>query len=290
MYPMGDELIVQPAQGRAASFHDATVHRQDVMATVWNQYAAPPSGEEPGEPDRSRDALLRPLSITGYLVSDHLELHRSFGADTAVFTSASSKTALFTAYFLHQLGGARVVGLTSSGNVGFVRRTGTYDTVLEYGDVAELTGAGVVLLDYGSNLDVRTAVTTHCGSSLVKNFGLGMSHAPDLERLLDTSSLVGPTPELFPAQLAVSTRRRELGGEEYDRRTAAALAAARSWSRGWLTIVEGGGPTTSPTSIAPCSTVRWLPTSATSCCLGDERSVTSAEGDDPAPSAPVVRC
>ncbi len=184
---------------------------------------------------------MRPLSITGYLVSDHLDQHQCFGADTVVLTSASSKTALFTAYFLHQLGGPRVVGLTSSCNLDFVHSTGTYDEVLEYGELAKLAGDRVALLDYGSNLDVRSAVTAHCGSSLVKNFAMGISHAPDLQRLLDTSSLAGPTPEMFPAQLAVTTRREELGGGEYDRRTAAALVASRSWSRGWLTITEGHG-------------------------------------------------
>ncbi len=39
MYPMGDELIVQPTRVRDTSFLDATEHRQGVMATVWNQYA-----------------------------------------------------------------------------------------------------------------------------------------------------------------------------------------------------------------------------------------------------------
>lgn len=241
MYPMGDELIVRPTKVDGTSFHDATAHRQDVMATVWNQYSTLPGDEDSSEPTRSWDVLLRPLCITGYLVSDHLGQHRCFGADTVVVTSASAKTALFTAHFLHQPGGPRIVGLTSSGHLDFVRGTHAYDEVLAYADVADLTGDGAVLLDYGSNLDVRSAVTAHYGPSLVKNFAMGLSHAPDLERLLDTSSLAGPAPEMFPAQLAVTTRRRELGGEEYDRRTAAALAAARSWSDGWLTITEHHG-------------------------------------------------
>ncbi len=73
---MGDELIVQPTKVRHTSFHDATAHRRDVMATVWNQYATVPRDGDVSEADRSWDVLLRPLQITGELVSDHLEAHQ----------------------------------------------------------------------------------------------------------------------------------------------------------------------------------------------------------------------
>ena len=46
---------------------------------------------------------------------------------------------------------------------------------------------------------------------------------------------------MFPAQLAVTTRRKEQGGEEHDRRTAGALVGSRFWFQGWLTITEGQG-------------------------------------------------
>ena len=76
-YPMGDELIVQPTKVRHTSFHDATAHRRDMMATVWNQYATVPrDGEARKAAARSWDVLLRPLQITGELVSDHLEAHQ----------------------------------------------------------------------------------------------------------------------------------------------------------------------------------------------------------------------
>ena len=158
-----------------------------------------------------------------------------------MLTSASSKTALFSAFYLHQAGGPRVTGMTSAANAEFVRASGAYDEVLEYDQVVQLTGEAVVLLDYGSNLEVREAIAAHLGSALAKNFVMGTTHAPALDRLLDTSRLAGPTPETFPAQLAVTTRRQELGGDEYDRRTATALAAARAWSPKWLTITEQQG-------------------------------------------------
>lgn len=237
MYPMGDELVVQPSKVRASSFHDATAHRQDVMATVWNNYAELDAPEE----ERSWDVLLRPLYITGFLVADFLGQSDSFGADTVVLTSASSKTALFSAFYLRAGGGPRVVGMTSAAHAAFVRAAGAYDEVLEYGEIEQLSADTAVLLDYGSNVEVRNAIAARLGQALVRNFTMGIAHAPPLDRLLDTSKLAGPTPETFPAQIAVSTRRQELGGEEYDRLTAAALVAARAWTPEWLTITEHTG-------------------------------------------------
>lgn len=241
MYPMGDELVVRPTDVRDGSFRDGAEHRQDVMAPVWNQYTVLPGDDASEGATRSWDVVMRPLAVTGFLVGDHLEQHGCFGADTVVLTSASSKTALLSAFFVRALGGPRVVGLTSPGNRSFVEGTDAFDQVLPYDEVGRLAGDGVVLLDYAGNVEVRSAVADTCGAALVKHFAMGLAQAPDLGQLMDTASLPGPAPEMFPAQLAVSARRRELGGPEYDRRTAEAMASARSWTEGWLTLVEGHG-------------------------------------------------
>lgn len=241
LFPMGDSVVVEAADVRTTSFRDAALHRQDVMAPVWNHYTVLPGDTESTAEERSWNVLLRPLAITGYLVGDHLAEHGCFGADTVVLSSASSKTALMTAFFLRSLGAPRVVGLTSPGNRQFVLDTGAFDQVETYGDLDHLNGKGFVFLDYAGNITVRAGVVDACGTSLVKHFAMGMAQAPDLGQLMDTSSLGGPPPELFPAQLAVTSRRRELGGEEYDLRTVAAMSDARSWTNDWLAIIEGQG-------------------------------------------------
>lgn len=74
--------------------------------------------------------LLRPLLYTAFLLDDFVADNGRFGASTVVLSSASSKTAAGTAFFLAERGDVEVVGLTSAGNVSFVERLGVYGRVV----------------------------------------------------------------------------------------------------------------------------------------------------------------
>ena len=63
--------------------------------------------------------LLVPLFVTSFLIDDFLADEGFFGADVAILSSASSKTALALAFLLGRRE-VEVVGLTSPGRVGFV--------------------------------------------------------------------------------------------------------------------------------------------------------------------------
>ena len=73
--------------------------------------------------------LFRPLFGTSFLIDDFLAEEGFFGAaQRAGSSSASSKTALGTAFMLGRRDGVEVVGLTSAGRAEFVARRRTCTT------------------------------------------------------------------------------------------------------------------------------------------------------------------
>ena len=79
--------------------------------------------------------LLRPLFFTAWLLEDFLAEADMFGADFAVVSSASSRTASALAYLLSQRGQGEVVGLTSARAEQFTKDLGVYGAVLSYGSI-----------------------------------------------------------------------------------------------------------------------------------------------------------
>ena len=109
--------------------------------------------------------LLWPLFTTSFLIDDFLEDNQMFGAQTIILSSASSKTA----FCLHQRGTVRVVGLTSPGNVEFVRSLGCHDEVVAYDDVASLPSAPTAYVDMAGSGPVRASVHEHFGDLLTSS-------------------------------------------------------------------------------------------------------------------------
>jgi len=82
--------------------------------------------------------VLRPLFTTSYLIDDFLADEAFFGAEQVLLLSASSKTALGTAYCLKARGELPVVGLTSEGNKDFVEGTQFYNDVFTYDMITDM--------------------------------------------------------------------------------------------------------------------------------------------------------
>ena len=88
--------------------------------------------------DEPRHALLRGLFVTGFLADAFFAADTYRGAEQAIVLSASSKTAIGYAASAKLTGGVRLVGVTSSGNVDFVRGVGYYDEVVTYDQLADI--------------------------------------------------------------------------------------------------------------------------------------------------------
>lgn len=237
-HPMASHVVVQPAHVTSHAFVDAAEHRRE-LAVVYNQYVL--CARDPLYPLASEDLqmLLRPLFTTSFLLDDFFADNDFFGARCVVLTSASSKTALGLAHLLH---GERVrrpqhyeiVGLTSSGNLDFVRARGLYDRVLRYDQIPELDATQpTVSVDFAGNGDTLTQLHQHLGSALRYSCLVGVSHWDQRGGL--PKDLPGPGPCVFFAPTQAAKRVKEWGGATFQQRLAehwqSFSAAAAQWLR-----------------------------------------------------------
>jgi Protein of unknown function (DUF2855) len=220
--PMASHLVVTPTAVKPGSFADASPHRQH-LAGVYNQYRR--LAADPGHhPDREDiRAVFEPLFLTSWLIRAMFARENWHGADTLVMTSASSKTSLALAHVAKaQSPEIARIGLTSAGNMDFVRGTGLYDRVLPYDGVEALGGASAVSVDFAGNGAVLRAVHEALGDGLKYSCLVGLTHWDG--RGGAGADMPGPQPVLFFAPTHMATTMKELGGEGFAR------AVGSSWN------------------------------------------------------------
>lgn len=219
--PMASHLVASPGAIKPGSFVDTAAHRQH-MASVYNQYRRLSS--DPGHhPDREDiRSVFEPLFMTSWLIRAMFAREGWHGADTLVMTSASSKTALALAHVAKaQSPEIARIGLTSAGNVDFVRGTGLYDRVLPYDGIAALAGANAVSVDFAGNGAVLRAVHEAIGDGLKYSCLVGLTHWEDRG---GAGEMPGPKPILFFAPSHMQAAIAEMGGDGFGR------AVAQSWT------------------------------------------------------------
>lgn len=231
-FPMASYLVVRPGVVSARGFGDEAAHRAGLPA-VYNQYArmTPDNGFAEGLDDQQM--VYRPLFTTAFLIDDYLRDNAFFGARDVILGSASSKTALGTAFLLHRGTECRVIGLTSKANRDFVESTGVYHQVLAYEDLAQLDATRpAAYVDMSGSGSVLSALHHHFGDRLVSSTGVGVTHFDDWGTT-DTASLPGATPAMFFAPDRVAQRTAEWGQGGFQRRLDAAwqafLPAVADW-------------------------------------------------------------
>ncbi|HEX5645084.1 MAG TPA: DUF2855 family protein [Erythrobacter sp.] len=221
--PMASQLDVIPGKVSASGFTDLNAHRQP-MSPIYNQYsrlAADPEHDPAHEAERM---IFGPLFKTGFLIEYFMRGQDWFGADRVILTSASSKTALGLASVAKQNSpGIRRIGLTSAGNVDFVKGTGLYDEVLAYGDVGALEQAPSVSVDFAGNGGLLASIHRHLGENLVYSCLVGATHVDERRGPVGSvEALPGPKPTLFFAPDHAVALFQELGPQEAGRRMAEA--------------------------------------------------------------------
>ena len=247
-YPAGTHLVVAPSKVSASGFLDGSEHRRE-LAAVYNQYVFcdADSGWRPEL--EGLQAVLRPLFMTAYLVDDFLADNDFFGAGQVLLSSASSKTALGTAYCLARRrgtpGAPRIVGLTSAAHADFVGSLGCYDTVLTYDQLETLQPqTPTVYVDFAGSAATRRRVHTHFAAALMFSSSIGGTHWSALGSARD---LPGPRPVLFfaPAQVKVRSASppQGWGAAELQRRMGQAWAQfiGQVNKHGWVRIVMRPG-------------------------------------------------
>ncbi|MCG2840991.1 DUF2855 family protein [Sandaracinobacter sp. RS1-74] len=231
-WPSATQLRLQPGPLKAGGFADMAPHRQG-LAPVYNHYR--PAG---GVADRRSDelmALFQPLYGTGHVLAEALRADAEAGRHL-ILTSASSKTALATAWNLARAGHPPI-GLTSARNREFVEATGYYRAVLGYEELGELDGgAPSVLVDFAGNGALRTALHRHL-QALTASHAIGDTDwkAPP------AAGLPGPQPQFFFAPTHWEAQARAQGPAAFEADLAASRDAFAESTRGWLELEHVSG-------------------------------------------------
>jgi hypothetical protein len=222
--PMASHLDVLPSGVGPGGFSDAAAHRQP-MSPIYNQYsrlAVDPEHDPAREAERM---IFGPLFKTGFLIESMMRREGWFGAEAVVCTSASSKTAMALASVARDKSPQiRRIGLTSAGNVDFVRASGFYDEVLAYDAVASLPQRPAVLVDFAGNAALIHAVHATVGGNLKYSATVGATHV-GAGFGGDSGPLPGPAPVLFFAPDHAVAAIQELGPRGFGE------AVAASWGK-----------------------------------------------------------
>ena len=205
-FPPSENLNLNPIKITEENFIDGRAHRRD-LPPVYNNYIRL-SGEKnyDSEMDNIR-ALLFPLHITAFCLCDTLQDQSYLEASQIIIISASSKTAIGLAQGLSdELNRPKIIGLTSSGNLDFVKTLGCYDEVITYNNLDEVnSNLGSVIVDMAGNQKILNHLYKSLNNNMLKCLTVGMTHWDSMKSTNDVSSapikspgLVETTPSTRP--------------------------------------------------------------------------------------------
>lgn len=200
-WPMGHWLVLRPDRVGPRGFVAGDAHRSALPA-VYNQVVRCAADPAYVAAQEAEQALLEPLFTTSFLIDDFLADEGFFGAAQVLLSSASSKTAVAAAFCLAQRRGPRVLGCTSTRNLGFCRSLGVYDELRAYDDLPALQPrTRTVYVDFAGDAAFRRRVHEHFGDALAYSCSVGGTH---WQALGGGRGLPGPKPTLFfaPAHIA----------------------------------------------------------------------------------------
>lgn len=223
----------------AFSFSDVSAHRAQ-HAPVYCQFdrASANPFYEPGREDQ--DILLRGLFMTSWLVEDFIEINDSFGAQSCLITSASSKTSIALAHCVKQRGKLTSIGITSQGNVAFCESLGCYDKVVTYAEVSELDATQpVVVVDMAGSATVIADLHNHYADNMMHSCRIGATHYDEMGSV---KGLPGASPTFFFAPTHIKARSSEVGAVEFMGMLGKSFAGFRIFCDSWLSVVHSNGP------------------------------------------------
>ena len=238
-FPMATQLVIQATDVSERGLRDGAAHRQGI-APVYNAYRRVAGDAAFAGKQGDYQALMRPLFMLSFLVDDSLAENQFFGAEQVILSSASSKTAFGLAHLIHsQRQPIRVIGLTSTSNVDFVRSLGCYDEVITYDAVDSLPVRPSAYVDMAGDADLRAGLHRHLGDRLVYSGRVGLTHQNTAEEATDLS---GAKPVWFFAPDQIRKRAKEWGPAGIDSRFGAAWSTLAPRLDAWLEVTQSRGP------------------------------------------------
>jgi hypothetical protein len=211
--PMSTHLLVDVGEADNDGFTDASAHRAELPA-VYNRYRFTDSDPMYNADREPQQALLWPLFYTSFLIDDLLRERGFFGASTILISSASSKTAIGTAFLLSGCP-VQVVGLTSARNLEFVTGLNCYQAAIAYDEVETTVGEPTVYLDIAGDTCLLRAVHQAHGEGLRESILIGVSHWK--QRRPRDHTIPGPDQWLFRAPEQIQRRTEDAVAQAYRR-------------------------------------------------------------------------
>ncbi|MGA2011858.1 MAG: DUF2855 family protein [Solirubrobacteraceae bacterium] len=237
--PPSSYLAVTPAHAGADGFVDGSPHRAALPST-YQRYLATDADPLYRADTEGLQTLLRPLFLTAFLIEDQLVDDGLTARGSILFSSASSKTAIGTAFLLSQREGVQLVGLTSARNVEFVEGLGIYTRTVTYDAIASLDRGPATFVDIAGDPAVRLAVHTHYADELASSMTVGVTHWTTLAAA-GGGELPGPVPTLFFAPDRRDKRSADWGPAELQSRVSEAWGPFCEWAGSWLEVVHDRG-------------------------------------------------
>ena len=239
--PMGTHLDILPGKVSAGGFTDMAAHRQP-MSPIYNQYSRINADPEHDPARENERMIFAPLFKTGFLIEDMFRRENWFGAQALVMTSASSKTSMGLASCA-QISSPQIkrIGLTSAGNVAFVKATGLYDEVLSYDDVGSLHKVATVSVDFAGNSGLLRSIHDVLGEALKYSCLVGATHVEARGLGGGSGEMAGPKPILFFAPDHAVAAIKELGPKAFGQAVAKSWKSFLSAVKDTLTIQERPG-------------------------------------------------
>ena len=241
-YPMSTHLLVKADKVSEYGFVDAASHRNG-MPAVYNYYSHTANDPAYNPAHEAFTCLYRPLFFTSFLIDNFLLEQSFFGAEQLLLTSASSKTAQALASLVANRKkeaslNIKLVGLTSNRNVDFVKSLGWYDQVVAYDDLAQMSKAPSVIVDFSGSHAVQYELQTVLGELLNYNCRVGLA---------DWQHLKGEKPlpnkgEMFFAPTHMEKRQQEWGRAGLQQRMGKSWLQFITEIGATLTISESKGP------------------------------------------------
>ncbi len=239
-FPMSSYLIVAPVNVSERGFVDGSAHRAD-LPPVYNNYSKVTADNGFDPAFDNHQMLYRPLFMTAFVLDDFFDDNDFFGAKKIILSSASSKTSFSLAYLLHKNRDVKVTGLTSSGNVKFVKGLGIYDEVVTYEDVSSMNAdESVAFADMAGNRKVLENLHHHFQDNMKYSCGVGITHWESRDGQ-EPSTLPGAKPEMFFAPTQIQKRTKEWGAEKFQAELANAWSGFLGVVDDWVEIKESTG-------------------------------------------------
>lgn len=238
-WPMASHAILTPAKVSDARFFDGAPHRAE-LAAVYNNYTRlqNEAGYDP-DFDKYRMTLL-PLYATSYCLYDFFLDNDWFGAEQIIIPSASSKTAIGTAYAIAEDERKMpLIAITSDRNLATVNALDLYDEVVTYDTVNKINSSiPSALIDMSGNGGIISSLHKILGSEMKYTSMVGVTHF-DANKM--GPDYIADRSQMFFAPGHIAKRAKEWGRGEFERKAHAFWLRTANQSRSWLTIRTGEG-------------------------------------------------